>query len=242
MLWASVARAEGAACPGHVALHDSQATFYSSISPDACGLPVAPGAFVTAVASADFAGSAVCGRCLRVFGPLGSVVVQVTDECPGCAAGDLDLGADAFAQIGNPADGVIAISSESTECDVAGPIAFFFDAGSTPYYLALQVRNTRYAVASVELDTGSGWVALPRDPYNRFAQSFATPLSSPLDLRVSDVQGESLDELGVAYTIGGQVDGTGQFAVCPEPSADACAAVALAALLAGLRTRAQGRR
>ena len=57
-----------------------------------------------------------CGQCLLVDGPNGSVKVRVVDVCPGCAFGDLDLGAQAFAAIAAPELGRVRVRWRVVPC------------------------------------------------------------------------------------------------------------------------------
>ena len=230
------ARADGPGCGGYISVPAAQATYYTVSAPE-CSLPVSPGDFVTAVATPDFQDSAACGRCLDVTGPLGSVLVRVVDSCPSCAAGDLDLGADAFAQIAKPSDGIAAISYVSTECPVVGPIGVYFSMTSNPYYAQVQIRNHRYEVASVEAYTGSAWVDLPRSPDDYFVYNRGSVVPDPIDLRVTDIHGDTLSESGIPFRADTEYAGTGQFALCPEPAAAAGAALALATTLLCRRMR-----
>jgi expansin (peptidoglycan-binding protein) len=242
---AASAQVSDAGCPGHLGNANAEATWYNLLEPNACVLPVAPGELVAAVATADWNGSAPCGRCLRVTGPLGSAVVRVVDQCPGCAAGDLDLGADAFAAIADPLDGRVSITWETVACDVTGPVSFFFDPGSDAFDAVVQVRNARYAVASLDVrPAGSAtWAPTQRTPDGRFtfgASQLSVPFSVPFDFRVTDVHGNAIEEPGIPETLSTELPGSGQLPLCPEPaSAPAAAAAALAALAARRSGRGQ---
>jgi expansin (peptidoglycan-binding protein) len=235
---AASAQLSDAGCPGHLENASAEATWYTVLEPNACVLPLAPGALVAAVATADWNGSASCGRCLRVTGPLGSAVVQVVDQCPGCAAGDLDLGLDAFSAIADPGDGRVGITWQTVACDVAGPVSFVFDPGSDAFDAVVQVRNARYAVASLEVRPAGSetWVGAPRTSDGRFtfgASQVPVPFSVPFDFRVTDVHGAAVEEAGIPETVGTELPGSGQLPFCPEPGpgpAGAGAAAALAAL------------
>jgi expansin len=235
------ADADDASCAGYVSVSTAQATWYSVVAPE-CSLPVAPGDFVTAVATQDFQGSAACGRCLEVAGPLGSVLVRIVDECLSCPAGNLDLGADAFAQIADLGDGIAAISYRSTECPVAGPIHVYFSAQSDPDYAQVQIRNHRYGIASVEAYSGAAWVDLPRSLDNYFEFDRGIPVPDPIDLRITDIHGDVLDEPGLSFLPGIEIAGTHQFAACPEPAAATGATAAIATAAACRRMRAAARR
>ncbi len=229
---ASPAATPETGCPGSW-IGSGEATFYDAFGqPNACGLPLTSGEYVVAVAAAAFDGSAVCGRCLRITGPLGSVVARITDYCVGPDCRDLDLSPNAFAAIGNPLDGIISVGWESVSCDVEGPIAFHFDPASNPYYAKIQVRNHRYGIAGLAIaEAEQPFVELDRSSDNAFEfVSGVDPIAAPLSLRVSDLHGAMLEETGLPFTPGEAIDGAGQFPFCPEPGSAMGGAVCVGAL------------
>ena len=240
---ASLAALPETGCPGSWA-GSGEATYYDAFSQqNACALPVSPEQYVVAVTEVAFEGSAVCGRCLRIEGPLGSILARITDYCVGPGCRDFDLSPNAFAAIGNPIDGIIPISWESVSCDVAGPVAFYFDPGSNDFYAKIQVRNHRYGIAALALaETGQPFVALARSSDNAFEFStVSNPIAAPLSLRATDLHGAILESSDVAFTPGGLVEGGDQFPFCPEPGlAPGC--VAAAGALKVLEARRKGRR
>ena len=231
-------------CPGSwTAL--GEATYYDAfIQPNACALPLTPDEYVVAVTEAAFDGSAVCGRCLRITGPLGSIVARITDYCVGLGCRDLDLSPNAFAAIGNPFEGIIPVSWESVSCDVAGPISFFFHQASNPYYAKIQLRNHRYGIAGLAVaESGQPFVQLDRTGDNAFEfLAGVDPIATPLSFRVTDLHGAMLEETSLAFTPGEGVGGTGQFPFCPEPGSALGGAAAGAALrvLESRRSRSWG--
>ncbi|KAJ2806983.1 hypothetical protein H4R20_001475 [Coemansia guatemalensis] len=60
--------------------------------------------------------AAICGKCAQVKGPKGEVKVTITDRCPVCKSGDLDLSPAAFDQIGDQSEGRISISWSFVDC------------------------------------------------------------------------------------------------------------------------------
>jgi len=88
-----------------------RATFYTLAGLPDCGYEgaAASGAYV-AMSPADFDGSAACGTVLDVTGPKGTVRVTVSDLCPECQAGHLDLAAPAFARIADPVAGIVPVT------------------------------------------------------------------------------------------------------------------------------------
>jgi expansin (peptidoglycan-binding protein) len=230
---ASLAAVPETGCPGSWA-GSGEATFYDAFSqPNACALPVSPENYVVAVAAAVFDGSAVCGRCLRITGPLSSIVARITDYCVGPGCRELDLSPNAFASIGNPIDGIIPVGWQSVSCDVEGPIAFYFDPGSNPYYAKIQVRNHRYGIAGLALaESGQPFVALDRSIDNAFEfVSGIDPIAAPISLRATDLHGAILESNEIAFTPGGLVDATGQLPFCPEPSSALGGVAAAGALM-----------
>ena len=228
-------------CPGSWT-GSGEATYYQAFDEEnACGLPLLPGDFVVAVSESAFDGSAACGRCLRVTGPLGTIVARVTDYCVGPECRDLDLSPNAFAAIGNPDDGRINVSWESVACDVDGPISFYYVTGSDDFYAKIQVRNHRYGIAGLSVAApGGSLVALPRTGDNAFTYSPGGAIAGSLRFQVDDLHGATLEQQSVAYAPGTEVPGTGQFAFCPEPPSALGAASALASL--GILRRCGARR
>ncbi|KAJ2799487.1 hypothetical protein H4R21_003527, partial [Coemansia helicoidea] len=60
--------------------------------------------------------AAVCGRCALVTGPLGTVKVTITDRCPVCKHGDLDLSPTAYNKIALEVEGRVPISWKFVPC------------------------------------------------------------------------------------------------------------------------------
>jgi expansin (peptidoglycan-binding protein) len=231
---ASRAAQSEAGCPAGSWTGSGEATFYPAFNEEnACALPLTPDQYVVAVAQSAFDGSAVCGRCLRVTGPLGSIVARITDYCVGPGCKDLDLSPNAFAAIGDPQDGIIPVAWDSVSCDVEGPIAFYAFPASNQYYAKIQVRNHRYGIAGLSIASSGGpFVALDRSTDNAFEYSPATPIQAPLSFRVTDRHGALLEEAALAYAPGSELPGAGQFALCPEQPAALGGAIALASLYA----------
>lgn len=241
------ASASEVGCSGRIETPDATATWYTAVATNACAIPVAAGAFVAAVAEADFAGGAMCGRCARVQGPLGAVMVQITDYCPAvgnplCVPGHLDLGYDAFEAIGNPGAGVVDIAWETVACDGGDPISIFFRTASNAYYAKIQVRDARYGVASLEVRDGAEWRLATPTSDGHFERTSVTPLPGSFDLRLTDVHGGVVEADGVPFTENASLPTGVQFPACPEPGsalAVGAAMLALGALQAVARTTAR---
>ena len=76
--------------------------------------------------------------------------VRVVDQCPGCQAGDLDFNPQAFQVLSPLAAGRIKITWHEVACNVNGPLSYHFKDGANAYWTAIQIRNHRYPIASVE--------------------------------------------------------------------------------------------
>lgn len=207
-------------CPAVFEDATAVATFYDADGTGHCGFDVAPDRMVVAVSSADWAGSVHCGRCLQVWGPEGMVVVRVVDSCPTCGADHIDLSAEAFDLVADPQQGIVPVAYRSIACPVAGPLAVKQKEGSNAWWLALQPRNHRHAIAAVEIreDGAAIWQPTARQDYNYFLIESGAPagLDPPLDVRVTDVHGKVVvaDDLIPVIAAGTTVAAAGQLARC----------------------------
>jgi expansin (peptidoglycan-binding protein) len=217
-------------CPGGTCIESpggGRATFYQAAT-GACGIPVTdPQAMVTAVAEYLWDGSAVCGRCARVTGPLGTVVVEITDQCPAgpnpmwCAgdAAHLDLGAAAFAAVADPARGVAYVAWEIVECPVAGDASLLNVDGSNPYWYGVFALDTRQGVTALEVrDSAAGaiWTPAVRQSWNAFVVQSGSGMVLPYDVRLTGISGEAITAQDVVTDLGAQsqLDMGDQFAPC----------------------------
>lgn len=161
----------------------------------------------------DWQGSLPCGACANVTGPDGRVTVRIVDLCPECVHGDLDLSPDAFERLAQLGDGRIPISWELVACETKGPITWQFSSGSNPWWVAIQVRNHRNQVASIQADTGAGWRQLARTDWNHFIAEEGLG-EGPFRLRAIDVHGEIIVDDAVPLLEDAGVDGPTQFPSC----------------------------
>lgn len=192
-------------------VHEGEGTFYDADGSGNCSFDASPDdLMVAAMNEADYDGSAVCGGCIHVTGPDGAVTVRVVDRCPECAPGDVDLSAEAFAQIAEPADGRVPISWYDVPCDVSGPVIYRFKEGSSQWWTAIQVRNTRWAIETLEVRIDGTYEALPREMYNYFVHASGLG-PGPYDIRLTDARGHVLEDAGIALGDGVEVAGSAQF-------------------------------
>lgn len=190
------------------------ATYYDYSGSDgvACGYGVTSDTDIAAMDALEYAASAVCGACFEISGPKGKVTVRIVDLCPECEKGHLDLSAQAFAKIADPAAGRVPTTRVAVACTVSGAMSYELKDGSSQYWTALQVRNHRLPIAKVEYEKNGGFVDMPRADYNYFIDGKgvgAQPSGIKLRLTASDGQ-VVLDSIPDVQA-GKVVTGTAQF-------------------------------
>jgi expansin (peptidoglycan-binding protein) len=160
----------------------------------------------------DYAGAAVCGEYAQVTGPKGQVTVRISDVCPECRTGDLDLSAEAFALIADPVAGRVPITWQVVTAPVSGPVQYRYKEGSTRYWTAVQVRNSRLPIARLQIwPTGaSGWIDVVRTDYNYFVHA-ATVDAGPIHVRVTASTGAVVQDTLPEPQPGLQLTGQAQF-------------------------------
>jgi expansin len=188
-------------------------TYYDATGAGSCSFDASPEDLdVAAIAQGEYAGSAVCGACAEVQGPLGTVRVRIVDVCPGCTtAGHLDLSRQAFAKIAQPIDGRVAVRWRFVSCPVTGPIRYRFKEGSNPWWTALQVRNHALPIQKLEWWKDGQWVPVPRQSYNYFVQATGMGSGSPLRVRVTASNGQVLEDMLPGIQPGTTFNGHAQF-------------------------------
>lgn len=193
-------------------LRQGEATWYNATGAGSCMFDASPNDLnVAAMNRPDFNTAAACGEYVFVSGPKGTVTVRIVDLCPGCASGDLDLSAEAFAKIANPLQGRVAITWQVVSPELSGPIAYHFKNMSSQYWTAVQIRNHRNPVAKFEyLQGGTTWVVLARTSYNYFIESNGMG-PGPYTFRVTDLYGNVLTDSGIPLLDNATANGAAQF-------------------------------
>jgi expansin (peptidoglycan-binding protein) len=163
--------------------------------------PPADGLYV-ALSPSEYRSAAACGGYLQVSGPDGSVRVKVVDQCPGCAAGHIDLSESAFAKIAPLSAGLVHVSyTLLSDPPLPGPVSIEVKQGSSRYWLALLADNTGNPLASVQVETSAGWLSLERASYNYWiAPSGSGP--GPFTVRLTDTQGHRVTVPGITLSPG----------------------------------------
>jgi expansin (peptidoglycan-binding protein) len=144
-----------------------------------------------ALGPAEYRKAAACGSFLDVSGPKGTVRVRVSDQCPECEPGSLDLSRAAFGRIADPAKGSVAVRYTTVVDPPVGPLSFRVKEGSSRFWFALLVDNHGNALRSVQVRSGGGaWRTLERADFNYWISETGAG-AGPFQVRVTDVRGHA---------------------------------------------------
>ena len=206
----------GASCSAVPADESGDGTYYAADGTGNCSFDASPNdLLVAAMNQPDYAHAVWCGACVNVTGPKGSVTVRIVDQCPGCARGALDLSTQAFDMIADHAAGRVPITWHEVACTVEGPIGYYFKAGDTQFYAAIQLRNTRYPIAKLEVLHDGAYLTLMRADYNFFISPIGGLGVGPFSFRVTDQRDHVVEDTGIALGSDVTRSGAGQFDACP---------------------------
>ncbi|MEW2395695.1 expansin EXLX1 family cellulose-binding protein [Streptomyces sp. NPDC046862] len=175
------------------------ATFYDAGTGDgACLYGPSDDLMVAAMNHTDYESSKACGAYVRVQAAGGaSVTVRITNECPlPCAPGQLDLSAQAFAELADPSRGQIPVTWTLLSPDTSDTVSVRYKTGSSRWWCALQVIGHRNPVARLEVRADGAWRRLPRTDYNYFLSDDGTGCGGAI--RITDIYGERLNVDGIA--------------------------------------------
>lgn len=184
---------------------------YYTVPGSTCNLPSPADGLHTAIGDAHFADGALCGASIEVRVPgRAPIVVQVTNRCPECKAGHLDLWPDAFARLAPLPKGLIRkLRWRLVPASVTGPVQISIKDGSSRWWTALQVRNHRYPISTLEVRRGQRWAPVPRSGWGYFvAESGLGP--GPYTLRITDSRGQRIVEPNVPLRPGQVITGANQ--------------------------------
>jgi expansin (peptidoglycan-binding protein) len=189
-----------------------EGTYYGATGEGACSFDASANRMVAAMNHTDYAGSAACGEYVTVTGPKGTVTVRITDVCPECAPGDIDLSAEAFALIADPVAGRVPVTWHVVAAELSGPVQYRYKEGSTRYWTAIQVRNHRLPIAKLEIlpSGSSSWIDVQRTDYNYFVYPTEI-LSGSLQVRITASTGATLQDTLPEPQGGLLVGGAAQF-------------------------------
>jgi expansin (peptidoglycan-binding protein) len=183
--------------------HRGKATLYDLQNTGNCSTTAPADRMFVALGPSEYSAAAACGGYLDVTGPKGKVRVKVTDQCPECAPGHIDLSREAFTKIANPVQGIVPVTYRAAvNAAVPGPLTFRIKEGSSRHWFAVLVDNHANPLRSVEAKgPGGAWRATDRKDFNYWiADGGLGP--GPFSIRVTDVYGRQATATGVTLSPG----------------------------------------
>ncbi len=97
-----------------------------------------------------------------------------------------------------------------------GNIIYHFKDGSNQWWTAVQIRNHRYPIATLEYLTPQGtYKSVQRLDYNYFVETSGMG-PGPYTFRVTDIFGRQIVDSGIPLAASSSFTGSGQFAPCGE--------------------------
>ncbi len=196
-------------------VHSGEATFYGGGYEGGCAMldPVSKDYWITAMNLPDYNCAELAGAYLEVTGELGTINVLVTDLLPEGKKGDLDLYTDAFPLIAPAEKGRVPVTWKIVPLDTAADalLSYKYKVGSTEFWCAVQVRNHRYPIETLEYLSSDGeFVKLPRRNFNYFeAQSGLG--KGPFTFRITDIYGQVVIDEDIPFTPDEMQEGHVQF-------------------------------
>jgi expansin (peptidoglycan-binding protein) len=144
----------------------------------------------------DDLGCGLCALVVSTSNPYKAIRVRVLDRCPECAHGDLDLSDKAFKDLTDEEPTRVQIAWAPIPCDIDipdypalvepdSPIKFQFKIGSSQWWFQVQIFNTRYPVATVEMKVDGNYIELSREEHNYWAKPSANVGAGPYTFRVT---------------------------------------------------------
>ncbi len=198
-------------------LHSGRATYYSwADGSGACMFDPIPGdLMVGAMNLPDYDTAAVCGECVKVSGTSSTITIRITDLCPECPKGNIDLSPHAFSLLADTLLGNIPITWKMVPCPLSGPVIYHFKDGSNQWWTAVQVRNHRYPVKRFEyLAPGGVFREVERTSYNYFVEPSGMG-PGPYTFRITDVFDQVLIDSGIPALADSGFAGHAQFPEVP---------------------------
>nr|WSY57356.1 RlpA-like double-psi beta-barrel domain-containing protein [Streptomyces sp. NBC_00886] len=174
------------------------ATFYDADGGGACLYDPSDDVMTGAMNTTDYESSKACGAYVLVHAANGAtVMVRITNECPGeCAPGQIDLSAQAFAELASPSAGKIPITWNLASPSTSDTISIRYKTGSTRYWCGIQGIGHRNPLARLEVRAGGGWRQLARTDYNYFISEDGSGCGG--EIRITDIYGEQLTAAALA--------------------------------------------
>ncbi|KAK9854210.1 hypothetical protein WJX84_008056 [Apatococcus fuscideae] len=156
------------------------------------GLPATANAATTiALNDVDFSAGLACGMCVMFIGTGGGIgttpistttwtLGQVTNRCPECAKGSID--------INSGGDGIWAEQWYAVDCNVGSSSMTYSVVQGSQYYFEMVVSNARNPIIGVSAEINGAWLPLTRTTNNQWAYynsqgPYSFPMAHPDHMR-----------------------------------------------------------
>ena len=144
----------------------------------------------------DDLGCGLCAVVVSTSSPNKPIRVRVLDRCPECKHGDLDLSDKAYRELTGQGPGREQITWALIPCDISiagypalveaeSNIKFKFKCGSSQWWMQVQIFNTVYPVASVEMKVNGQYLFMSREEHNFWSKPNADIGPGPYTFRVT---------------------------------------------------------
>lgn len=179
-----------------------------------CGFPSTPtGPFYVGVGPDFNAHAELCGACLLVKAQNGNALLaEVVTWGVVAAPNNIDLSRSAFDALFGAGAPMSPMTWAVAPCDRTDPIRYVFLTGANVDWTGLQVRNLRLPVTKLEVKSArhASFTELERQDWNDFvdASGFGT---GPFTLRVTAIDGQTIEDTFPAFTPGGTLTSHAQF-------------------------------
>lgn len=171
-----------------------------------------------------------CGRCVRLTCTSDeckrnggkTTTVIITDRCPECVHGDIDLSQDAWDSVTKSNPSRLTISWEFITCPsdfVTSSIEYYIKDGSNRYWFAIQPKNTKQSVVKMEIKPSgaSSWTVFsPPKTNNIDSLYFLVQIpggipSGEYQIRATSTNGQEITDTFTDVTAGETLYGSSQF-------------------------------
>lgn len=129
----------------------------------------------------DDMGCGLCALVVSTSNPHKPIRIRVIDQCPECEHGSLDFSDKAFKELTNMDPARVKITWALIPCDVDileypalvekdSKIKFQFKTGSSRFWYQVEIFNTKYPVALVEIEINGEFIEMKREAHNYWSR------------------------------------------------------------------------
>lgn len=158
--------------------------------------------FVVALGPEEFDNAAACNTFVDIKSSRGTIRAKVTDLCPECDDGELDLSDEAFAKLADLDEGRVRVAYRAVRNPAVGPLTVQAKDGSNPSWLALRIDNHGNPLRSVEVaSSGRRFSTMDLEDFGFWIDDNGAG-KGPFSVRVTDVIGHQVVVSGIRLAPG----------------------------------------